>query len=115
MAVEVDDYWKGRIAGFIYSGKGPAKKYTLRHLYNSMYRTLSEPVHGRPEALRANMTFTHRRRVSVGQLEVSDTFWWPLIVTLYAKALLVCGSRFGWPDPERVRVVNNLMYTFDGV
>lgn len=114
LAEEVDRQWKGRIAGFVVSGKGPENKYTLRHLYNSMYRTLSEPVHGRPEALRANMEFTQpRRSVSLGDLKVADTFWWPLIVTLYAKALLVCGYRFGWPDSERVRMVNNLMYTLD--
>jgi hypothetical protein len=112
LAHEADQHWEGRIVGFVASGKGPQAKYTLRHLYNPVYRTLSEPVHARPEALRGNMELGRPRRVSLGQVEVADVFWWPLIVTLYAKALLVCAARFGWPDPERVRRINNGMYRY---
>ena len=95
LAEQADRHWRGRIAGFEFDRPGPSRKYTLRHLYSPVYRTLSEGVHGAPQALRANMEVGPLKRVSVGELEVANVFLRPLIVTLYSKALLVSATRSG--------------------
>ena len=82
-------------------------------MYNHVYRTLSESVHGRPETLRANCELSRPWRVSRGELEVANTYWWPLIIWLFIKPLLVSGQLFGWPDADEVRRVHNRMYSVE--
>jgi hypothetical protein len=110
MAIAADKHWGGRIVGFQPYSKGRAGMFTLRGYYAPIYRTLSEAVHARPETLaRANIDTSGPWRV-IRNGPVEHTFWWPLPVPLFAQALLVCHEEWGWPDPNRVRAVNNAMY-----
>jgi hypothetical protein len=110
LADEVDTHWGARIVGFTPPQQGQGGIVTLRGLYNPMYRTLSEAVHMRPEATRANLDLSESPwRVSLGG-RVEHAFWWGLPVWLYVQALLVCHEQVGSPDPDQVRAINNSMY-----
>jgi Family of unknown function (DUF5677) len=110
LADEVDRYWGERLIGFTPRQQGEAGMFTLRGLYNPIYRTLSETVHARPEATRATLDPLSRPlRVFMAE-PLDHIFWWGLVVPLYAQALLVCNTQIGWPDPDTVRAINNGMY-----
>jgi hypothetical protein len=78
-------------------------------MYLPVYRSGSEPVHGRPEVLDA-----YNDRGSdlwhMGPGAASESMFWPLIVPLFAWTLLVCNYQWGWPDSEQVLAANNAMY-----
>jgi hypothetical protein len=110
MTIAADKHWGGRIVGFQPYSQGRAGIFTLRGYYAPVYRTLSEAVHARPETLaRANIDTSGPWRV-IRNGPVAHTFWWPLPVPLFAQALLVCDEQWGWPNPNRVRAINNAMY-----
>jgi hypothetical protein len=106
---EVDDHWGGQLVGFEAAGHGLGGLVTFRELYVPLYRTLSEAVHSRPDVMRAYMAVgSHFWQMGEGAGDASIFF--PLVVPLYAQALLVCHQRLGWPNPDQVVAINNRMY-----
>lgn len=110
LADAVDRYWPEHISAFTSSTKGPAALVTFRGLYLPVYRTASEAVHGRPSVLEAYMS-RGSQFWRMGPEAASTSMFWPLIVPLFAWALLVCHQQWGWPDPELVTAANNSMYS----
>jgi Family of unknown function (DUF5677) len=109
LAKEVDEHWGGQLVGFEAAGHGLGSLVTFRELYVPLYRTLSEAVHSRPDVMRAYMAVgSHFWLMGEGAGDASMFF--PLVVPLYAQALLVCHQRLGWPDPDQIVAINNGMY-----
>jgi hypothetical protein len=109
LADRVDRHWGGRILGFTPPTTGAQALVTFRGMYLPVYRTASEPVHGRPEVLDAYMS-RGSETWRMGPQAAAESMFWPLIVPLFAWALLVCHQQWGWPDPHQARATNNAMY-----
>lgn len=110
LAQEVDTYWGGRIDAFRPRIKGePLQLLTIRGMYIPAYRTLSEPVHGHADVMQAYIN-GGTPIWPVGPDATDRSIWWPLAVTLFAQALLVCHTVLAAPDADRVREANNSMY-----
>jgi hypothetical protein len=110
LAQEVDAYWGGRIDAFRPPVKGqPLQLLTIRGMYIPGYRTLSEPVHGHADVMKAYIN-SGTPIWPVGPDAADRSMWWALAVTLLAQALLVCHTILDAPDPDRVRAINNVMY-----
>ncbi len=111
MAAEVDAHWGGRLIGFR-SPQGKASDIlTFRGLYAAVYRMGSRAVHVEQASLEPYIDYdVYPRRVDRGPKD-DPSIWWPLTVPLYAQALLVCNEQLRWPDPDKVRAINNAMYS----
>ena len=109
LAAEVDEHWGSRLIGFRPPQSDPGDILTFRGLYVAIYRISSRAAHVQPESLEPYGDFTIYPRV-VRRPETEESIWWPIAVPLYAQALLVCNEQLGWPDPDRVRKINNAMY-----
>lgn len=109
LAQAVDRYWPERISAFTSPTSGTGALMTFRGLYLPVYRSASEPVHGRPVVLDAYMS-RGSELWHMGAEAASTSMFWPLIVPLFAWALLVCHHQWGWPDPAEVIAANNSMY-----
>ena len=114
LALAVDRYWSERISAFTAPTTGPGALVTFRGLYLLAYRNASEAVHGRPSVLDAYMS-RGSELWRMGADAASTSMFWPLIVPLFAWALLVCHEQWGWPDPELVIAANNSMYGFSSI
>jgi Family of unknown function (DUF5677) len=109
-AADVDEHWGGRLIGFRPPSKEQQGILTFRGLYVAIYRFASRAAHGQPDSL-TPYTDPHVYPARVSRSEPApDSIWWPLAVPLYAHALLVCHDQLGWPDPERVRTIDDTMY-----
>jgi Family of unknown function (DUF5677) len=109
-AADVDDHWGGRLIGFRPPSKEQEGILTFRGLYVAIYRFASRAAHGQPDSLTPYAdSRAYPARVSRSE-PAPDSIWWPLAVPLYAHALLVCHDHLGWPDPDRVRAINDAMY-----
>lgn len=108
-ADQIERHWGAKIAEFPSPTTGPQVLVTFRGMYLPVYRSGSEPVHARPEILDA-----YNDRGSdlwqMGPGAGSKTLFWPLIVPLFAWALLVCNDQWDWPDRGEVMAANNGMY-----
>lgn len=109
LADAIDRHWPTRISAFTSQRRGPGALVTFRGLYLPVYRTASEAVHGRPAVLDAYMS-RGSQLWRMGDQAASTSMFWPLIVPLFAWALLVCHHQWGWPDPDQVLAANNSMY-----
>jgi hypothetical protein len=109
MAKEVDEHWGGRLVGFRAPQKDPQDILTFSGLYVALYRIGSRATHAQIQALDVYGDFSRYPREVCRPIN-EESIWWPIAVPLYAQALLVCHEQLGWPDPERVRAINNEMY-----
>jgi hypothetical protein len=109
MAKQVDEHWGGRPVGFRAPQKDPADILTFGGLYVALYRIGSRAAHAQIQALDVYSDFLHYPR-TVYRPITEESIWWPIAVPLYAQALLVCHEQLGWPDPDKVRAINNEMY-----
>ncbi len=107
LAGEVDEHWGGRLVGF----RAPSSNDILNFsgLYLPIYRMGSRAAHGEATALNIYIDHGYPRRVDRATRDERSA-WWSLAIPLYAQALLVCNEQLNWPDPERVRAINNAMY-----
>jgi hypothetical protein len=109
MAKAVDEHWGSRLIGFRPPQKKPGDILTFSGLYVALYRIGSRAAHAQMQSLDVYGDFRHYpREVHRPTTEVS--IWWPIAVPLYAQALLVCYEQLRWPDPDKVRAINNAMY-----
>ncbi|MHB8243148.1 MAG: DUF5677 domain-containing protein [Solirubrobacteraceae bacterium] len=112
-AEEVDKHWGGQMVGFselpIDGGEG---MLSMRAMYTFVYRPGSAIVHMQPETLLRYSTWDPENPPSVVDRPAKGEHspWWPIVVPLYAHALIACHAQLKWPDPERVRAINNSLY-----
>ncbi len=104
-AAEIDEHWGPRIRGF-----RPADDLlSFRGLYTHVYRVASRAVHAQVETLDGSIDSSGYPWVV--RREQDDSMYLPsLAVPLFAMALLVCAERFSWPDPDRVRAINDAFF-----
>lgn len=110
LAGDIDRYWPSRISGFRAPRKEPNDILTFRGLYVAVYRIASRETHTKPHALDPYCVVDRNPRI-VRQASHGPSHYWSLAVPLYAQALLVCYEQLKWPDPDRVRAINNGMYS----
>jgi hypothetical protein len=114
LALAVDAHWGGKMLGFRAPASWNEGILTLRGLYTLIYRPASRAAHVQPDALEPYATNLQGARIVVDRPEKDEpSIWWPVTVPLYAHALIVCHDQLGWPDPDRVRAINNAMYSQD--
>jgi len=109
-ADEVDAYWSARVAGFRPPTKGRQEGLlTMRGLYTGIYRSASRIAHAQIETVYDCMDIRHYpRRPAIVHAERDESMRWSSFsVPLFAMALLVCHARFGWPDDDVVRQIND--------
>ncbi len=109
LALAVDKHWGGKMVGFRSPANGRQGILTMRGLYTMVYRTGSSAAHVQPDSLEPYAELHESPRVIRRPLD-EPSIWWPLAVALYAHALIVCHDQLNWPDPDRVRAINNAMY-----
>jgi hypothetical protein len=110
MAAAVDKHWGSRLIGFRPPRTNPGDILTFRGLYVAIYRMGSRAAHVEADSLGPYLDYdVYPKRVHRSTRDDSS-IWWPLAVPLYAQALLVCNEQMNWPDPERVKAINNAMY-----
>lgn len=110
LALAVDDHWGGKMVGFRSPATGKQGILTMRGLYTIIYRTGSQAAHVQPESLEPYGQLHALPRVIDRPSKEEPSIWWPVAVALYAHALIVCHDQLNWPDPDRVRAVNDAMY-----
>jgi hypothetical protein len=110
MASEVDKHWGARMIGFRPARGGREGILTLRGLYVAIYRIASRAAHAQPHALEPYSDFQSYPRRVTRPGPTTESIWWPLAIPLYAHALLICSTQLRWPDPNRVRAINDAMY-----
>jgi Family of unknown function (DUF5677) len=110
LAGDIDNYWPSRIPGFRMPSKEPNEILIFRGLYVAVYRIASREIHIKPHALDPYCVVDGNPRI-VRQASHGPSHYWSLAVPLYAQALLVCYEQLKWPDPDRVRAINNGMYS----
>lgn len=110
LALAVDGHWSGKMVGFRSPATGAQGILTMRGLYTTVYRTGSQAAHVQPESLAPYGELDASPRVIRRSGKNDPSIWWPLAVALYAHALVVCHDQLNWPDPERVRAINDAMY-----
>lgn len=110
LAAAVDQHWGGRLIGFRSPEGKPSDILTFRGLYVAIYRMGSRATHVEPDSLAPYLDYdVYPRRVHRATKD-DPSVWWPLAVPLFAQALLVCHEQLNWPDPARVKAINNAMY-----
>jgi hypothetical protein len=110
MAAAVDEHWDGQLIGFRPPRSNPGDLLTFRGLYVAIYRMGSRAAHVEADSLGPYLDYdVYPKRVYRSRKD-EPSIWWPLAVPLYAHALLVCNEQMNWPDPERVKAINNAMY-----
>jgi hypothetical protein len=110
MAAAVDKHWGDRLIGFRPPRSNPGDILTFRGLYVAIYRMGSRATHVETDSLGPYLdNDVYPKRVYRSRKD-APSIWWPLAVPLYAQALLVCNEQVNWPDPERVKAINNAMY-----
>jgi hypothetical protein len=109
-ALAVDSHWGGRMLGFRAPADGEQGILTMRGLYVMVYRTASGSAHLQPDSLQPYATLSTAPIVVERPRKDEPSIWWPLAVALYAHALVVCHDQLKWPDPDRVREMNDRMY-----
>ena len=107
LALAVDSHWGGKMLGFRSPASGKQGILTMRGLYTMVYRTASRSAHLQPDSLEPYATLTTSPIVVNRPRKDEPSIWWPLAVALYAHALIVCHDQLGWPDPDRVRAIND--------
>ena len=111
LAAVVDKHWGGRMIGFsevpIDGGGG---LLSMRGMYTFVYRPGSATVHMQPETLEPYATWETVPCVVDRPGKGEPSVWWPIVVPLYAHALIACHDQLKWPSPDRVRGINNAMY-----
>jgi hypothetical protein len=107
----VDEHWGGRMVGFsevpIGGGDG---MLSMRGMYTFVYRPGSAMAHMQPETLERYAMWETSPCVVDRPSKDDRSVWWPIMVPLYAHALIACHDQLNWPNPERVRAINNGMY-----
>jgi hypothetical protein len=76
-------------------------------------RSRSSPSQRAPECRSERFPYAtiHASPIVVARPSKDEpSIWWPLTVALYAHALIVCNEQLNWPDPDRVRAINDAMY-----
>ena len=111
LALKVDAHWGPLLQGFRtrrFDGD-PADLLTFRGLYMA-YRLASRETHAQPESLDAYADFAaYPNRIAFpARTDRPDML--SIGISLFAQALVVGHDAVGWPDPERVRRINNEMY-----
>lgn len=108
----VDKHWGGRMIGFSkLSTDGGGDMLSMRGMYTFVYRPGSAMAHMQPETLERYSTWEPSSRSLVQRPSKDEpSVWWPIVVSLYAHALIACHDRLNWPSPARVRAINNAMY-----
>jgi hypothetical protein len=110
LAFKVDAHWGPLLQGFrTREGSLDNDVLTFRGLYMT-YRLGSRDAHAQPESLEDHGDFAAypikiefpKRSNMPGILSVG--------ISLFAQALVVCHEAVGWPDPDRVRSINDAMY-----
>lgn len=110
LAAAVDKHWGGRLIGFRPPRSNPGDILTFRGLYIAIYRMGSRATHVEPDSLAPYLDYdVYPRRVHRAAKD-DPSIWWPLAVPLFAQALLVCHEQLNWPDPARVKAINNAMH-----
>jgi hypothetical protein len=110
LAEEVDKHWGRRLIGFRPPRSNPGDILAFRGLYVAIYRMGSRATHVEADSLAPYLDYdVYPRRVHRARKD-DPSIWWPLAVPLFAQALLVCNEQFNWPDPGRVKAINNAMY-----
>lgn len=111
LAEVVDEHWGGRMTGFsalpVDGGEG---MLSMRGMYTFVYRPASALAHMQPETLEPYSTWGKFPSVVDRPPRDEPSPWWPIVVPLYAHALIACHDQLNWPDPDRVRAINNAMY-----
>jgi hypothetical protein len=110
LALAVDAHWGGKMIGFREPATGAQGILTMRGLYTMVYRTGSRAAHLQPDSLEPYATIHASPIVVARPSKDEPSIWWPLTVALYAHALIVCNEQLNWPDPDRVREINDAMY-----
>jgi hypothetical protein len=110
LALAVDSHWGGKMLGFRAPASGKQGILTMRGLYTMVYRTASRSAHLQPDSLESYATLTTSPIVVNRPSKDESSIWWPLAVALYAHALIACHDQLNWPDPDRVREINDRMY-----
>jgi hypothetical protein len=111
-ADEVDAFWSERVPGFRpQNPRGPKQILTFRGLYAGLYRQTSRYAHAQIETIGECIDFSAypRRPAIVAMEHADDLMWLAVAVPMTAMALLVCHYRFGWPDGEVVRGINDAL------
>lgn len=111
MAAEADSHWGGRMIGFRAPETGKQGILTMRGMYVAVYRISSRAAHAQPDSLDPYCDPTIYPAVVSRARRDEPSIWWPLAVPLYAHALLICHDQLNWPDPDRVRQINDAMYS----
>lgn len=108
-ADEVDRFWSERIRGFRPGGFGTILNF--RGLYTGLYRPTSRIVHAQIETVDDCVDLeAYPRKPALVHMEQGDElFWSALACPLFCMALLVNAYRFGWPDEETVRGINDAL------
>jgi hypothetical protein len=110
LALAVDTHWGGKMIGFRSPATGQQGILTMRGLYTMVYRTGSRAAHVQPDSLEPYGELHVSPRVIRRPGKDDPSIWWPLALALYSHALIVCNDQLNWPDPDRVRAINNGMY-----
>ena len=113
LTAEVDEYWSARSEGFrAQPVEGPKHILTLRGIYTAVYRTVSRTAHAQIETVDPCVDL--HRYPHVVDFENDDSLVWSaMAIPLFAMALIVCNDRFGWPDGNTVRAINDSLVRDD--
>lgn len=90
--------------------RGPEGILTMKGLYVAIYRYTSRAAHAQLDALDPYIDMKTYPRMVDRPTRTTQSIWWPLMVPLFAHALLVCHHHLGWPDPDAVIAANDAMY-----
>jgi hypothetical protein len=112
-ADQVDKYWGGRLIGFRPSMGGPEGILTMKGLYVAIYRFSSRAAHAQLNSLDPYVDVRRYPKVVARPAPTSESIFWPLMIPLFAHALLVCNDHLGWPDAAKVIAANDAMYIQD--
>jgi hypothetical protein len=110
LASKVDAHWGPLLRGFRKrEGSWDNDLLTFRGLYMT-YRLASRDVHAQPESLDDYGDFAaYPIKIAFpARSEMPGIL--PVGISLFAQALVVCHDAVGWPDPDRVRSINDAMY-----
>jgi hypothetical protein len=111
LALKVDEHWGPLLQGFRarrFDGSAD-DLLTFRGLYMT-YRLASRDAHAQPESLDAYADFASYPITIMFPMRPDHPDLLSIGISLFAQALVVCHDAIGWPDPERVRAINDEMY-----
>jgi len=111
LATLVDEHWGGRMIGASeLPTTGGEGMLSMRGLYTFVYRPGSATAHMQPETLEPYGTWETSPCVIDRPSKDEPAIWWPMLVPLYAHALIACHDQLNWPSPDRVHAINNAIY-----